>query len=46
VITLVRGEVLAKAVDALGQQRDLYSGSRFGWSAAELPRIPALFLAG
>ena len=47
VITLVRGEVLAEAVDALGEQRDLYfRGAGVSWSAAELREDPALFLAG
>src|SRR6266513_4730610 len=46
-ITLVRGEVLAEAIDALGQQRHLYfRGAGVGWCAAELRENPALFLAG
>jgi hypothetical protein len=47
VITLVRGEVLAEAVDALREQRDLYfRRAGVGWSATELREDPALFLAG
>jgi hypothetical protein len=46
-IALVCGEMLAKSIDALGEQRDLhFRRAGIGWSAAELREDPAFFLTG
>jgi hypothetical protein len=46
-VTLVRSEMLAEAVDALGEQRNLHFGrAGVGWTAAELREDAALFLTG
>jgi hypothetical protein len=46
-VALVRGEMLAQAVDALGQQRDLnLGGACVGRTALKLRQNPAFLLTG